>query len=133
MRGRTTLIVAHRRSTLHLADRIAVVDEGHVVDVGTHEELAERSRLYRELLSGFAEEEQEAIGDRVRRWPASVPRRGDAAAWSRAETRTALAPSPGRATNRASGAPSIGPGLGGGARLACQPGPVTELVNVWRH
>src|SRR5207248_6306501 len=36
MRGRTTLLVAHRRSTLQLADRIAVVDGGKVVDTGTN-------------------------------------------------------------------------------------------------
>ena len=37
--GRTTLLVAHRRSTLALADRIAVLDRGRVVDVGTEAEL----------------------------------------------------------------------------------------------
>ncbi|MGH9177552.1 MAG: ABC transporter ATP-binding protein [Acidimicrobiales bacterium] len=52
LRGRTTLLVAHRRSTLRLADRIAVVDGGRVVDVGTHAELMGRSSLYRRLLSG---------------------------------------------------------------------------------
>jgi ATP-binding cassette subfamily B protein len=52
MRGRTTLLIAHRRSTLNLADRIAVLDGGRVADVGTHEELMERSPLYRLLLSG---------------------------------------------------------------------------------
>jgi ATP-binding cassette, subfamily B, bacterial len=52
MRGRTTLLIAHRRSTLNLADRIAVLDGGRVADVGTHEELTERSPLYRMLLSG---------------------------------------------------------------------------------
>ena len=40
---RTTLLVAHRRSTLHLADRVVVLDEGRVIDEGTHEELVERS------------------------------------------------------------------------------------------
>ncbi len=52
MRGRTTLIIAHRRSTLQLADRIAVLDQGRVVDIGTHEELTERCPLYRMLLGG---------------------------------------------------------------------------------
>lgn len=52
MRGRTTLLVAHRRSTLHLADRIAVLDGGRVTAVGSHDELMERSARYRELLSG---------------------------------------------------------------------------------
>ena len=52
MEGRTTLLVAHRRSTLRLADRIAVVDQGRVVDQGTHEELLARCPLYRLLLAG---------------------------------------------------------------------------------
>src|SRR5690606_25959212 len=52
MAGRTTLLVAHRRSTLALADRIVVLDAGRVVDSGTHEELQERCPLYRRLLSG---------------------------------------------------------------------------------
>jgi ATP-binding cassette subfamily B protein len=52
MAGRTTLLIAHRRSTLALADRIAVLDAGKVVDIGTHEELTERCPLYRLLLSG---------------------------------------------------------------------------------
>src|SRR3984885_1956919 len=52
MAGRTTLLIAHRRSTLELADQIAVLDEGRLVDLGTHEELTERCSLYRLLLSG---------------------------------------------------------------------------------
>jgi ATP-binding cassette subfamily B protein len=52
MRGRTTILIAHRRSTLDLADRVAVLDEGRVVDVGTHEELTERCPLYQLLLAG---------------------------------------------------------------------------------
>ncbi|WP_159393428.1 ABC transporter ATP-binding protein [Streptomyces rimosus] len=49
---RTTLLIAHRRSTLQLADRIAVLDEGRVVDTGTQEELTARCPLFRELLAG---------------------------------------------------------------------------------
>ncbi|WP_367574475.1 ABC transporter ATP-binding protein [Streptomyces griseoaurantiacus] len=51
MRGRTTLLIAHRRSTLNLADRIAVLDGGRLADLGTHEELQARSPLYRRLLT----------------------------------------------------------------------------------
>ncbi|GAA2567867.1 ABC transporter ATP-binding protein [Streptomyces lienomycini] len=51
MRGRTTLLIAHRRSTLGLADRIAVLDRGRLADLGTHEELQKRSALYRRLLT----------------------------------------------------------------------------------
>ncbi|MFD5066864.1 ABC transporter ATP-binding protein [Streptomyces sp. NPDC058369] len=51
MAGRTTLLIAHRRSTLNLADRIAVLDNGRLVDLGTHEELERRSPLYRRLLT----------------------------------------------------------------------------------
>ncbi|MEV6785908.1 ABC transporter ATP-binding protein [Streptomyces sp. NPDC051098] len=51
MTGRTTLLIAHRRSTLQLADRIAVLDGGRLADIGTHEELTRRSALYRRLLT----------------------------------------------------------------------------------
>ncbi|WSY36733.1 ABC transporter ATP-binding protein/permease [Streptomyces sp. NBC_00887] len=51
MAGRTTLLIAHRRSTLGLADRIAVLDQGRLADIGTHAELEQRSALYRRLLT----------------------------------------------------------------------------------
>ncbi|WP_254878760.1 ABC transporter ATP-binding protein [Streptomyces sp. NA04227] len=51
MAGRTTLLIAHRRSTLNLADRIAVLDGGRLADIGTHDELTARSALYRRLLT----------------------------------------------------------------------------------
>ncbi|MEU5110455.1 ABC transporter ATP-binding protein [Streptomyces longwoodensis] len=51
MEGRTTLLIAHRRSTLNLADRIAVLDRGRLADIGTHDELQQRSALYRRLLT----------------------------------------------------------------------------------
>ncbi len=52
MRGRTTLLIAHRRSTLRLADRIAVLDSGRLVAEGSHEELLATCPLYRLLLAG---------------------------------------------------------------------------------
>ncbi|MGW7076408.1 ABC transporter ATP-binding protein [Streptomyces sp. NPDC054866] len=51
MAGRTTLLIAHRRSTLNLADRIAVLDAGRLAAIGTHEELTADSPLYRRLLT----------------------------------------------------------------------------------
>ncbi|MCZ8522141.1 MULTISPECIES: ABC transporter ATP-binding protein [Paenibacillus] len=49
MKGRTTLIIAHRLATVVRADQILVMDEGRIVDRGTHGELLQRSGLYREL------------------------------------------------------------------------------------
>ncbi|MFE6614865.1 ABC transporter ATP-binding protein [Amycolatopsis sp. NPDC057786] len=57
--GRTTLLIAHRRSTLALADRIAVLDKGRVVDVGTEEELLARCPLFRELVAGPGDDVEE--------------------------------------------------------------------------
>ncbi|MFD9205137.1 ABC transporter ATP-binding protein [Streptomyces sioyaensis] len=51
MADRTTLLIAHRASTLALADRVAVLDGGRLVDVGTQEELESRCALYRRLLT----------------------------------------------------------------------------------
>jgi subfamily B ATP-binding cassette protein MsbA len=48
-RGRTVIVIAHRLSTLRGADRIYVVEAGHLVDNGTHEELMERDGPYRAM------------------------------------------------------------------------------------
>lgn len=46
MRGRTTIIIAHRLASVLKADRIVVMDKGRIVDIGTHEELIARDSLY---------------------------------------------------------------------------------------
>ena len=54
MKGRTTLVVAHRLSTIKNADYIVVIERGRVAESGTHEELIERGRIYPKLYSIFA-------------------------------------------------------------------------------
>ncbi len=51
MRGRTTLVIAHRPATIALADRVAVLEGGRIVEHGTHEDLLGRSPRYRTLLA----------------------------------------------------------------------------------
>jgi ABC-type multidrug transport system fused ATPase/permease subunit len=49
MAGRTTFVIAHRLSTVSLADEVVVMDAGQIVDRGTHEELLEGCSFYREI------------------------------------------------------------------------------------
>jgi ATP-binding cassette subfamily B protein len=51
MEGRTTLVIAHRPATIALADRVAVLEHGRIVEEGTHGDLLRRSKHYRELLA----------------------------------------------------------------------------------
>jgi ATP-binding cassette subfamily B protein len=114
MADRTTILVAHRRSTLHLADRVVVLDHGRVVDQGPHEDLVERSALYRALLTGLTEDETEGATGRIEALATlnghHVGSDVTESAWRRdsttAEHRSFAA--------RTIGPPSIGAGLGGG-------------------
>jgi ATP-binding cassette subfamily B protein len=111
MEHRTTILVAHRRSTLRLASRIIVVDHGRVVEEGTHEELEARSALYRDLLGGPTDAPLAEVIDAddwvpgtitAEAWPEADPTGGDAVA------RATVARSGSRA--------ALGFGVGGGAR-----------------
>ncbi len=53
MHGRTTIVIAHRLSTIINADQVAVMDQGRIVAIGTHQELMERNDLYRELYQSW--------------------------------------------------------------------------------
>jgi ABC-type multidrug transport system fused ATPase/permease subunit len=50
MRGRTTLVIAHRLSTISMADEVVVLERGRITAQGMHDELLERSSLYREIV-----------------------------------------------------------------------------------
>ena len=99
MVGRTTILVAHRRSTLRLANRIVVVDNGAVAASGTHNELMATSDLYKRLLSGPGDEldadQEAALAEEIaeelavavelemvdpRAWPDDAPEAATAAA-----------------------------------------------------
>ncbi len=60
-KGRTTIIIAHRLSTLQNADRIVVMDKGKVVEIGSHSELMKTGGLYSQLYQAQFTEEQKLL------------------------------------------------------------------------
>jgi len=63
LEGTTTLVVAHRTSTVALADRVAVLEEGRITGVGTHDELLREHPHYRYVLTALAAREDDADED----------------------------------------------------------------------
>ena len=55
MKGKTTFIIAHRLSTVRHADAIMVLEQGKIVERGTHEQLLEQKGRYYQLYTGAAE------------------------------------------------------------------------------
>jgi ATP-binding cassette, subfamily B, bacterial MsbA len=67
MQGRTTIVIAHRLTTIHRADKIVVLDRGRVVDAGTHDQLMSRGGIYRDLYElQFSDEVIGEEGETVR-------------------------------------------------------------------
>jgi ATP-binding cassette subfamily B protein len=62
MRGRTTIVIAHRPATIALADRVVLLGNGRVVADGTHESLLESSEVYRSVLAAAQAEPAEVGG-----------------------------------------------------------------------
>jgi ATP-binding cassette subfamily B protein len=133
--GRTTLLIAHRRSTLHLADRIVVMEHGRVVEEGTHAELLVSSATYRRLVAGLDDDQVQRAGARIEALAAIIAPDGPGAttdstvaggttgsAWTAASQGV----NGGRVSVRTIGAPSLGMGLragGGNWRLNLAPTP----------
>jgi ATP-binding cassette subfamily B protein len=124
MVGRTTILIAHRRSTLRLAQRIVVLERGHVVDQGAHEELLDRCPLYRDLLAGPEEEPVDAMATEMLAevtagaWDEPVP--------DPAGTRPAVTAAP-RSGGGGLGR-GMGGGMGGGMRAALGAPPSERLM-----
>ncbi|MFI9745048.1 ABC transporter ATP-binding protein [Streptomyces sp. NPDC052494] len=121
----TTVLVAHRESTLELADRVALMDGGRIVDTGTLAELRSRSALFRSLLAIDGEERQQeeapaaarGVTEELWRRPADSGRVHDESTAVRAANALAEA------------AATAGPGRGGpgGGVLGSAP-PTPELL-----
>ncbi|MGC1185575.1 MAG: ABC transporter ATP-binding protein, partial [Candidatus Dormiibacterota bacterium] len=110
MRGRTTILVAHRESTLGLADRIVVVDQGRVVDQGSHDELMGRCSLYRLLLAG-PDDADDALAAGLVDAPVAAAAPSPWRGVSRVGRGGTVRPAP--APGNSASAPSLGAGLGG--------------------
>jgi len=61
MINRTTIVIAHRLSTIEKADRIIVLEQGKIIEMGTHQHLLERNQRYARLYRMQFKEEGDAV------------------------------------------------------------------------
>ena len=61
MRGRTTIVIAHRPATIALADRVVLVGDGRILASGTHDELLATDERYREVLAAAGELDDSSV------------------------------------------------------------------------
>ena len=61
MQGRTTFVIAQRLLTLKSADQILVLDQGHIAERGTHEQLLQQHGLYREIYDLQLKDQEELV------------------------------------------------------------------------
>ncbi|WP_018180589.1 ABC transporter ATP-binding protein [Jongsikchunia kroppenstedtii] len=126
--GRTMLVLAHRRSTLALADRVAVMDGGRIVDIGTEAELESRSPLFRSLMSSAPDAVDTAdaaaidVVDMEALWPDVDEPDVDGPGGGRRSARVDLA------ADAAPGGRGGGGGMGGGRGGFGSGGPMTGAL-----
>ena len=63
MRGRTTIVIAHRPGTIALADKVVLLDEGRAAAIGTHDDLLASNERYRQVLAAWAVRDEDGDDD----------------------------------------------------------------------